>query len=245
MSTRLINSELWLAAVLAAAAFSASAGEPFAPAACALKATGTPPTVVETYTSEKCSTCPPIEAWVSTLAGNESLLPLAFHVDYFDDKHWKDRYSSAAYTRRQKEVLAFSGASGIYTPQVLLNGRDRTLPPVPAAQDAGVEVEMQAQGGKLVAQVRAAKPLELVGYWAASENGLSSYVGAGENAGLTLKHDFVVRDYRKLRPFKLSPGTPVRLEYDGELDASREVALVLTDPPSGRPAQAIRWKPKC
>ena len=234
--------EWWAAAVLAVALPAVAE-----PAACLLKASGTPPTVVETYTSEKCSSCPPIEAWVSTLTGDKSVLPLAFHVDYFDDKHWKDRYASAAYTRRQKEMLATSGAPGIYTPQVLVNGRDRTLPPVPAATDAGVDVEMQAEGRRLVARVtsHAAGPMDLAGYWAASENGLSSYVGGGENAGRTLKHDFVVRDYRKLRPFKLSPGAPVSLEYDGELDGSREVSLVLTDPSSGRPLQALRWKPRC
>jgi len=231
-----------VAAVLAVAVPAAAA-----PPACGLKASGTPPTVVETYTSEKCSSCPPIEAWVSTLAGDASVLPLAFHVDYFDDKHWKDRYSNPAYTRRQKEMLPASGAPGIYTPQVLLNGRDRTMPPVPAAADAGVDVEIQAEGRRLVARVssHAAGPLDLAGYWAASENGLSSYVGGGENAGLTLKHDFVVRDYRKLRPFRLAPGAPVTLEYDGELDGSREVALVLTDPASARPVQALRWKPRC
>jgi hypothetical protein len=250
MSTRPTVSEDWIAAALVAALVAMLASLPAVAApveACALQASGTPPTVVETYTSEKCSSCPPVEAWLSTLAGDRSVLPLAFHVDYFDDKHWKDRYSSAAHTRRQKEVLAASGAPGIYTPQVLVNGRDRSLPPIPAAVDAGVVVEMQAEGGRLLAQVssQASRPLELAGYWAASENGLSSYVGGGENAGLTLKHDFVVRDYRKLRPFRLLPGTPVRLTYEGELDGSREVALVLTDPSSGRPVQALRWKPRC
>lgn len=252
MSTRRTVSEGWVAALLVVALATVVASLPGTAAAgeqsaCALKASGAPPAVVETYTSEKCSSCPPIEAWLSSLAGDKSVLPLAFHVDYFDDKHWKDRYASAAYTRRQKEVLAVSGATGIYTPQVLVNGRDRTLPPVPAALDAGVDVAMQADGRRLLAQVssQAARPLELAGYWAASENGLSSYVGGGENAGLTLKHDFVVRDYRKLRPFKLPPGTPVQLVYDGELDGSREIALVLTDPSSGRPVQALRWKPRC
>ncbi len=249
MSTRRTASEAWaavalvvaLAAVLAA--LPAFAGE----TACALKASGTPPTVVETYTSEKCSSCPPIEAWLSTLGGDKSVLPLAFHVDYFDDKHWKDRYASAAYTRRQKEVLAFSGAPAIYTPQVLVNGRDRTLPPVPAAVDAGVTVEMQAEGGRLFADLssQAPRPLELAGYWAASENGLSSYVGGGENAGRTLKHDFVVRDYRKLRAFQLAPGASLRLAYEGALDGAREIALVLTEASSGRPVQALRWKPRC
>ncbi|MDR7270280.1 hypothetical protein J2X20_002938 [Pelomonas saccharophila] len=250
MSTRRTVSEAWAAALLVVALAAVLAALPAVAApgeACALKASGPPPTVVETYTSEKCSSCPPIEAWLSTLAGDKSVLPLAFHVDYFDDKRWKDRYASAAYTRRQKEMLAASGAPGIYTPQVLVNGRDRTLPPIPAAVDAGVAVEMQAEGRRLSAQVssQASRTLELAGYWAASENGLSSYVGGGENAGLTLKHDFVVRDYRKLPPFKLAPGMPVRLEYEAELDGVREVALVLTDASSGRPVQALRWKPRC
>jgi len=248
MSTRRTVSEGWAAAVLVVALAAVLAALPAVAAeSCALKASGAPPTVVETYTSEKCSSCPPIEAWLSSLAGDKSLLPLAFHVDYFDDKRWKDRYSSAAYTRRQKEVLAASGAPAIYTPQVLVNGRDRTLPPVPAAVDAGVTLEMQAEGGRLIAQLssQASQPLELAGYWAASENGLSSYVGGGENAGRTLKHDFVVRDYRKLRAFQLAPGASLRLAYEGALDGAREIALVLTEASSGRPVQALRWKPRC
>jgi hypothetical protein len=144
-------------------------------------------------------------------------------------------------------MLGFSGIPSAYTPQVVVNGRDRRRPPVPPPADHQVALQLQAADGHLRAEVQSlsATDLPLIGYWAATENGLSTAVGAGENAGVVLQHDFVVRDYRKLRPFTLRAGQHLILEYEGRLDPRREVALVLALADSARPVQALRWKPGC
>jgi hypothetical protein len=217
--------------------------------ACRVSAGGPPPQVIELYTSEGCNSCPPEDRWLSGLKGQAGVLPLAFHVDYFDNLGWRDRFGNAAHTRRQKEQLRYNGAPAAYTPQVVVNGRDRRTSKAHAAPvNAGVGLTLQREGDRLIAQVssQAAAPLSLAGFWAATENDLSSAVGAGENAGVVLHHDFVVRDYRKLKPLTLKPGDTLTLTYAGPLnDSRRTVALVLSDAGSGLPVQALRWSPGC
>jgi hypothetical protein len=242
MSTRPIVSEAALAVALLAA------GTVMAQPACRVSASGPPPQVVELYTSEGCNSCPPEDRWLSGLKGQPGVLPLAFHVDYFDNLGWRDRFGDAAHSRRQKEQLRLNGAPAAYTPQVVVNGRDRRTAKVEAPVNAGVALTLQREGDRLVAQLssQATAPITLAGFWAATENDLSSAVGAGENAGVTLHHDFVVRDYRKLKPLTLKPGDAMTLDYAGlGTDGRRAVALVLSDAASGRPVQALRWSPGC
>ena len=83
--------------------------------------------VVELYTSEGCSSCPPADRWLSTLMPDAKagrLLPLAFHVNYWDYIGWKDPYAQAAFSRRQRELADRRGARTIYTPQVVVDTRD-------------------------------------------------------------------------------------------------------------------------
>lgn len=219
---------------------------------CAAASSADTPHVVELYTSEACSTCPPVDRWISQLKGKSGFVPLAFHVDYFDHVGWKDRFASAAYTRRQKESSETNGARFIYTPQVVVDGQDRkggvdvqSLAPLPAV----LTLSMQRSGDGYHAHVysTAKEMLQVIGYWAVTEDDLSSSVTGGENAGATLHHDFVVRDYRKLRGFELAPGASVDLSYEPMLrglpERPRSVVLVLSDAATGRPLQALRLPP--
>ena len=74
--------------------------------------------MVELYTSEGCSSCPPADRWLSALKDGPPVVALAFHVDYWDRLGWKDRNASPAYTRRQAAQQRFNGARFSYTPQV-------------------------------------------------------------------------------------------------------------------------------
>ncbi len=81
--------------------------------------------LLELYTSEGCSSCPPADKWLSNLKPSpDKLIPLAFHVDYWDYIGWKDRFSKAEYSDRQRKTAAFGGAGFVYTPQFVFNGRD-------------------------------------------------------------------------------------------------------------------------
>src|SRR5436190_20679539 len=113
--------------------------------ACSAASTRQVPPVVELYTSEGCNSCPPADRWLSALKADPSVVALAFHVDYWDRLGWKDRFASAAFTARQASQQASNGARFSYTPQVVVDGRDRTdwsraTVPAPARAPATVDV---------------------------------------------------------------------------------------------------------
>ena len=172
--------------------------------------------LVELYTSEGCSSCPPADRWLSaTFAGNPAAaapIPLAFHVDYWDRLGWKDRFGAAAYTERQYDAMRANRARFVYTPQVLLQGRDfpewrerggATALAAAGALPARAEIALQAepQPGAIAVKASARVPgitdrKGAVLYVALADSGLASDVKAGENAGVRLAHDHVVRWFR-------------------------------------------------
>src|SRR5213592_2697372 len=84
--------------------------------------------LIELFTSEGCSSCPPAEKWMSALKTNPDLwkkvVPIAFHVDYWDHLGWRDRFSKPQFTERQRRYAAAWGGDSIYTPGFVLNGRE-------------------------------------------------------------------------------------------------------------------------
>jgi hypothetical protein len=171
--------------------------------------------VLELYTAEGCNSCPPADRWISALPAkgftSDRVIPLAFHVDYWDQLGWPDRMAKAQFSARQRTQADRNRANVVYTPQLLLNGTEyrpsfsdtrfgdrvneiNRLPPAadlflrqrPAASGVEVELDMRllqaAAGG--VAQT----------YIAITENRLQSVIKAGENQGKLLHHDFVVRE---------------------------------------------------
>jgi hypothetical protein len=219
---------------------------------CSARSTAVAPPVVELYTSEGCSSCPPADKWLSRLKADPAVVALAFHVDYWDRLGWKDRFASPAFAQRQAEQQRSSGARFSYTPQVIINGADRpdwprATPSPGAAAAAPVEVQLTRDGSRVTAVVTpaASAPARLAGYWAVTENGHVSAVRAGENQGATLTHDDVVREYRPVAAWSPKPGgasATLQFELAGTADAAhpREVSLVIVDADSGRPVQAVK-----
>jgi hypothetical protein len=145
-----------------------------------------------------------------------------------------------------------NGARYAYTPQVVIDGRDRPDWPgarIAARPNALVAITLRRDGARVLAQVEAlpGAPAQLAGWWAVTEDDHSSDVRAGENAGETLKHDFVVREHRPITSWNARAGEPLRLEFTPSLavDARhpQRVALVVTDPANGRPLQALQLGP--
>ena len=209
--------------------------------------------VVELYTSEGCNSCPPADQWLSRLKADPGVVALAFHVDYWDRLGWKDRFASAAYTQRQAQSQRSSGARFSYTPQVIVDGADRPewsriAAPLSARgrPASNVEVGLAREGNRFTASVAAAAgaPARLAAYWAVTEQGHVSSVKAGENDGATLKHDYVVREYRPVAAWNAAPDTPAVLAFDMAADAdsahARTVNLVIVNADSGRPVQALK-----
>ncbi|MCK0138189.1 DUF1223 domain-containing protein [Aliiroseovarius sp. F47248L] len=86
-----------------------------------------PVTVVELFTSQGCSSCPPADALLGKLAEYDDILPLALHVDYWDYIGWKDTFAKAAHTKRQKAYAYSFGTRSIYTPQMVIGGVDQAV----------------------------------------------------------------------------------------------------------------------
>jgi hypothetical protein len=172
--------------------------------------------LVELYTSEGCSSCPPADRWLSTLGERYSpseVVPLALHVDYWDYIGWKDRYAKREFSQRQRRLSQLQRAALVYTPQVLVQGGDyrewqsaefeRTVARI-NSQSARASLELEilavrADGLALRASAAVQEPggrADAAFYVAAYENRLESRITAGENRGLVLQHDRVVLEWR-------------------------------------------------
>jgi hypothetical protein len=165
--------------------------------------------LVELYTSEGCSTCPPADRWFARNARGTDANWLAFHVDYWDDLGWPDRFASRAHTRRQRERAWAWSSTTVYTPQVMVGTRIhapwRSAPSFAAlvaqaqpAARAGIALRLRRHGGRWEAVVAArpvpsARGTEAQLWLARYVDGQRTQVRAGENRGATLSHERVVR----------------------------------------------------
>ncbi len=162
--------------------------------------------LVELYTSEGCSSCPPADAWLSSLLDDpqlfRTLFPVAFHVDYWNQLGWPDRFSSSLYTERQRTYVRQGHVSQVYTPGLVVNGKEwrgwlqgqRRWPVSPAS--VGV-VTLDYQAGRLQARYSASDSGQHMLHLVRLGMGLHTQVAAGENSGRRLSHDFVVLDYHQ------------------------------------------------
>ena len=221
------------------------AASPAVGAACSAESAAERSHLIELYTSEGCRSCPPAEHWFGGLRDNAALIGLEFHVDYWDSLGWRDPFSDARYTERQRE-LAKRGARGIvYTPQVVLDGH--VWKDWPKGKPATVDTPppaliLEVERGDAM-RVKATSPTtdssdRMRVYFALSENGLSSSVKAGENSGKELSHELVVRDFAG--PFPIS-GAQATLKPPAGFDAAKSsVVAFVEDKSSGDIVQALR-----
>jgi hypothetical protein len=172
------------------------------------------PVVVELFTSEGCSSCPPADALLAKLgqknpSNGVDLILLGEHVDYWNQLGWTDRFSSAQFSQRQGDYGKIFHLASVYTPQMVIDGRLQ----LSGNDDAGVNRD-------IVAAARHPKTVQVALRWegndrlhvtvqspgasranvllAVTEDGLSTQVGKGENGGKTLHHDAVVRELHEL-----------------------------------------------
>ena len=218
--------------------------------------------VVELFTSEGCSSCPPADELLGRLRGVPSangaeIIPLGFHVDYWNDLGWRDRFSSAAFTNRQATYAERFRLSGPYTPQMVVDGsQEFTGSDSPRAHEAILRAAAEperaavqlasAAPGKLAVRVKglsesAAGQVIL----AVTEDNLATNVGAGENNGHVLRHAAVVREFRILGQLKDG-----RFETESALNAAKDwklndLRVVVFVQPAGRDAiegaSSIPW----
>lgn len=207
--------------------------------------------LVELYTSQGCSSCPPADRWLSRLAPSERIVPLALHVGYWDDIGWKDPFARREFDARQRWLANLNGNRTVYTPGVFVQGRemprwhdargfDAAVKAI-NAQPARARIELTARldGDTVEAHARvsateAAQPQVLL---ALVQSGNVTKVGAGENRGETLTNDHVVRQWSG----PLAPGPAIVQRWPAPAvpaERLRVVALV-QDAGRGRLLQSV------
>ena len=158
--------------------------------------------LIELYTSEGCSSCPPADRWLSRLDGDGGLwrdyVPVAFHVDYWDYIGWQDRFASADFSARQRRYAAEGGVRVVYTPGVFLDGKEwrgwqRGYAPTTRRGRAG-DLSVTVDGDRVTVHFDGPGDDRLLVHVALLGMRLETEVRAGENRGRRLRHDFVALD---------------------------------------------------
>src|SRR5713226_8888783 len=164
------------------------------------------PAVVELFTSQGCSSCPPAEAYLGELTQRRDVLALAFHVDYWDDLGWRDRFGLPDAVERQRAYAKALRLSSVYTPQVVIDGQDnfvgsdvKSIGRALTGNRNGVAVALSVRDGEVLIDLDAPRQVApsdvlLVAYLRTAV----SPIGRGENAGRTLKEFNIVRDFHSL-----------------------------------------------
>ncbi len=190
-------------------------------------------TVVELFTSQGCSSCPPADALLSELAKRGDILPLAYHIDYWDRLGWKDPFSLAEATTRQRDYARTLGKSNVYTPQMMINGtRDvvgsnRIAVTNAIAGAAPVVVPVALTAGKSDLAIRVGSGIGEGKVWLVTfDPRHETQVRAGENAGRKLVNVNIVRSLDMLGDW-----------------SGRELTLSHALPPVGRGAALLLQAP--
>ena len=222
--------------------------------ACAITARGAEATftskpnrthLLELFTSEGCSSCPPAEAWLSRLQNEPQLwrdfVPVAFHVDYWDRLGWRDPFASKEWTARQYAYSAQWKGESVYTPGFVLDGREWRREGIPAAgaETPGILKLAVAENELVTANFTPAandkRAYEL--HVARLGFGLDIDVKAGENSGRKLQHDFVVLS---LVSEPISPAVKqIRLPSGQEKSKRAAIAAWITEVGRTEPIQAV------
>jgi hypothetical protein len=245
--TSAAGAALIAALATAAATISLAAGPAVARHADPLPTAESAPVVVELFTSEGCSDCPPADAVLAEIARQSpvpgvQILALEEHVDYWDSKKWRDPFSSAALTARQNEYAAAFHHDEVYTPQMVVDGTTEfvgsqaetaraAITRAARAAKATVLVTPESDGMVAVHVSHLPAGTAVADVFAATtEDGLSSSVSGGENAGRRLSHSAVVRSLERIG--EMTAGEPFSARFPVGVDGvsrSRHVIVFVQD----------------
>jgi hypothetical protein len=178
------------------------------------------PVLIELFTAEGCSSCPPADALLGQISGKTAigaqLIVLGEHVDYWNNLGWKDRFSSALLTERQNKYVGWLHLQAAYTPEMVIDGRVDVLGndahavaksiASEAARPKSAKIALSWEAAnRLHVTVQAPAQAKAVVILAVTEDGLATSVGGGENKGRTLQHTAVARQFKSLG--KISEGS--------------------------------------
>jgi hypothetical protein len=209
--------------------------------------------LLELYSSEGCSSCPPADAWVSGFKGDpnlwKSVVPVVFHVDYWNYLGWKDRFSSKDMTQRQKDLTALWDSPKMYTPGVLVDGlewtgwrqaRNRKIPNLGEPQTHMILSLYKNADLSYTVKVSGHDPSQqYVVRWAQLGMNESTDVKNGENSGQVLQHNFVVLHWDHTALSKTTAKTVFRLPPSTAKPGAMALAVWIEREGNPRPLQAV------
>ena len=219
-------------------------------ATAALQAQERVPVIVELFTSEGCSSCPPADRLLAELnktqpIPNVDVIVLSEHVEYWDSLGWKDPFSAKVFTARQQSYAQWSESSDVYTPEAVIDGhfttvgsnRQNVLKAVATSgenQKTPLQISAKRDGDSLLVEVPAISKGQV--WIAITQGNVTSHVEHGENGGRTLQHVGVVRSLTKLS----SP--QARIAIDKVWGSDLKLVVFVQDMKSGRILQAAQQK---
>ena len=172
------------------------------------------PVVIELYTSQGCNSCPPADSFLGDLVRQPGVVALGFHVDYWNYLGWHDPFSNKKFTYRQKEYAMSFRQTGVYTPQMVVQGRRgevgsdkkavmQAIADARKTKPIATVLLEKLGGGRLRATVTAAAEAKGADVWLALfDRRHTTQILRGENEGKTLTYHHVVREWRKLSQFE-------------------------------------------
>ncbi len=186
---------------------------------------GKTPVVIELFTSQGCSSCPPADAIIHEIANDPALrgkvIPLAFHVDYWDSLGWRDPFSSAEWSQRQARYARAMRLSSSYTPQAVVNGASQFVGSNRSALNSALEsasnlrprgdvvLAARRDGDNVIATIHGTVSSQDDLMLAITEDGVTTKIEHGENAGRTITNDAIVRRLMRVKPGQTMVTIPV------------------------------------
>ena len=192
------------------------------------------PIVVELFTSQGCSSCPPADKFLQELAQRDDVIALGLHVDYWDYIGWKDVFGSKAYAERQRAYAHVGGRRSVYTPQMIIQGQDHVVGNHPKdvnslvkmhqAKPAKVALQAVRDGGKVTIQAQAGSgasdTVVLLVRYVPSE---STRIVRGENAGKDIAYANIVRELKVVGKWDMK--APLTLKARSAADMKTAVII--------------------
>ena len=193
--------------------------------------------LLELYTSEGCSSCPPADKWISKLKNHPglwtSIVPVGFHVDYWNYIGWKDRFSSPEYSARQKRYAKSKNIKTVYTPGFLLNGEEwrsffgTKILPIETDKEVGT-LSLMINDMELAAEYKPTENMTdkiLILNVAVLGFDIKTNVKSGENNNKELKHDFTVLGYKTIPLYKKLATYTVMTELPDIIETAPRMAV--------------------
>jgi len=203
------------------------------------------PIVVELFTSQGCSSCPPADAFLGELTKRDDVLPLALHVDYWDYLGWKDEFADPAHTVRQRAYSAAAHKRMIFTPQMVIGGVHHVVGNRPgealsvidaAREPTVVDVTLVRENGQVSVTASTDQPDDLTVQLVEFDSAQDVVIKRGENAGKTITYHNVVRNWTVLGTWN------GRSDYSADIDVSGAVAVIFQRGTDGRVVGAAQLR---